>query len=140
MRRSKRLATMSLHWTLLPLVYLLGGGLLTPTLEWIFAIVSLSMCALAIAFGLQAHAGPKSHPFVRLINTWGHRALYACLAILGGLALFKLTAAPNLDLSRLYRILLWVTIFHVIYHLWRQLIWRDDALRTMMPTALYKLM
>lgn len=138
MRRVKRLATITLHWTLLPLVYLLGGGLITPTLEWIFAVVSLSMCTLAVAFGLQAHAGPKSHPVVRLINTWGHRALYVYLAIVGELALLRVTVFPDLDVSLFYTILLWITIFHAIYHFWRHLVWRDDALRTMMPSAWYK--
>lgn len=138
MLRFKRYATMALHWMLLIPVYLLGGGFVTPALEWIFAILSLSMVALAIGFGLQAHAGPKSHPFVQLINTWGHRALYGYIAFVGELALFKMTFWPALDVSLYYTILLWITIFHTIYHLWRHLIWGDDALRTMFPRSMFK--
>lgn len=139
-RRAKRAATMALHWSLLILVTPLGAGWITAFLEWSFAIVALAMSTLALFFGLQAHAGPKSPWIVRLINAWGHRGLYVYLAIAGTLALHGRITGDGADMTIHYQVLLWITIFHAIYHLFRHLVVGDGALRTMTPRAIHRML
>jgi cytochrome b561 len=138
MRRHKRSLTMALHWSLLFIVTPLGAGWITPFLEWSFAIFVLVMSALALAFGLQAYAGPKSPWIVRLINTWGHRGLYVYLAVVGALTLYHLVTDAPVNLVIHYQIILWITIFHAIYHLFRHLVVGDGALRTMAPRSIHR--
>jgi superoxide oxidase len=138
--RLKRPATMALHWSLLFLVTPLGAGWITPILEWGFAIVALGMSALALAFGLQAYAGPKSPRIVRLINAWGHRGLYVYLAVVGALGLHGLVTGGGVNMVIHYQVLLWITIFHAIYHLFRHLVVGDGALRTMTPRSIHRML
>lgn len=139
-RRYKRTATITLHWLLLVLVVPLGGGWITPFLEWSFALAALAMSALALVFGLQAHAGPKSPWIVRRINAWGHRGLHAYLAIVGALSLHGLVTGGGAEMMIHYQVLLWTTIFHAIYHLFRHLVVGDGALRTMTPRSIHRML
>jgi hypothetical protein len=139
MRNFRRRATIILHWTLFVLIVPLGGGWVTTGMEWVFAVCALLMAALALGFGLQAYAGPRSPWVVRLINAWGHRGLYVYVAVIGAMAIrHLLTGTGNMVIH--YQILLWITIFHAIYHLWRQLVAGDHALRTMAPRSIHSML
>lgn len=133
-RALRRPATIVLHWSLVLLTMLMAAGAGGAAGAWAFALAGLAMTALALRFGLQSRPGPVLRGAVRAAHPWLHRGLYAYLAGLSLLTLWDLTSATlPLDLSAFYVALVWIAIFHGMFHLWRHTALGDGALRTMLP-------
>jgi len=137
MRRS---VTISLHWlTLLLLLFVLGDGGATAWLSLAYAASALTMCGLALVFGLMNGPGPKLDGAVRAAHPWLHRGLYLLLGW-GAVALLAETFAmprPGPEARTLLLALLAVAALHAVFNLWRHTALGDGALRRMTPRAVH---
>ena len=128
----------------------------------VFVTACLLWTADYLRRGLASRPGPKLPPWARRVHQWMHRALIwglfgvALTGFLLGLTaprLFMaggiLPVAPPLDLPRAHDLVGRIHIFefyllaalagaHGLFHLWRHLALRDNALRIMAPKILHR--
>lgn len=132
----------------------------------ILALVFVTLCLLWTADylrrGLASRPGPKLPPWARRMHQWMHKALIwglfgvAVTGFLLGLTsavLLKaggfLPIAPPLNLREAndiigqihiyeFYLLALIAIAHALFHIWRHLRLRDNALRIMVPRALHR--
>ncbi|MEQ8901376.1 MAG: hypothetical protein RID11_12775 [Roseovarius sp.] len=139
----RRRATITLHWlNLLLLLFVLGDGGVTTWLSLLYAASALTMCALALVFGLMSGPGPKLEGAVRALHPWLHRAIYALLGW-GAVALLAETLAtplPGPTARTLLLTLLATTALHAVFNLWRHTALGDGALRRITPRAIHHIL
>ena len=128
----------------------------------VFVTACLGWTADYLRRGLASRPGPKLPPWARRVHQWMHRALIWGLfgvALTGfGLGLTAprllkaanlVPVAPPLDLPRANDLIGKIHIFefyllaviagaHALFHLWRHLSLRDNALRIMAPKCLHR--
>lgn len=140
MRRS---ATITLHWlNLLLLLFVLGDGGATAWLSLAYAASALTMCGLALVFGLMNGPGPKLDGVLRAAHSWLHRGIYLLLGW-GTVALVAETFAlrlPGPEARTLLLALLAATALHAVFNLWRHTALGDGALRRITPRAIHHIL
>ena len=132
----------------------------------ILALIFVTMCLLWTADymrrGLASRPGPKLPPWARVAHQWAHRFLIwglfgvAITGFLLGLTSATvlraggfLPIAPALNLKEANEIIGQVHIYefyllaaiaaaHALFHIWRHVKLRDNALRIMAPKALHR--
>ena len=132
----------------------------------ILALVFVTLCLLWTADylrrGLASRPGPKLPPWARRVHRWMHIGLiWGLFAVAVGGFLLGLTSpkllkaggflpiAPPLGLREAHEIvstfhvyqfylLALLALAHALFHVWRHLALRDNALRIMAPKALHK--
>lgn len=136
----RRAVTITLHWlNLIVLLFVLGDGGATAWLSLAYAASALTMCGLALVFGLMNGPGPKLQGAVRAAHRWLHRGFYLLLGW-GGAALMAQTLAaplPGPAARTLLLALLAVTALHAVFNLWRHTGLGDGALRRIAPRAVH---
>ncbi len=139
----RRPATIALHWlNLLLLLFVLGDGGATAWLSLVYAAGALTMCGLALVFGLMNGPGPKLDGAVRAAHPWLHRGIYLLLGW-GAVALLAETLAmplPGPEARTLLLALLAVTALHATFNLWRHTALGDGALRRITPRAIHHIL
>ena len=139
----RRQITITLHWlNLLLLLFVLGDGAATAWLSLAYAASALTMCALALVFGLMNGPGPKLDGAVRAAHPWLHRGIYLLLGW-GAVALVAETFAlplPGPEARRLLLALLAVAALHAVFNLWRHTALMDGALRRITPRAIHHIL
>ncbi|MBD3662637.1 cytochrome b/b6 domain-containing protein [Sulfitobacter aestuariivivens] len=132
----------------------------------ILALVFVTICLLwaadTLRRGLASRPGPKLPPWARRVHRWLHIALVwgLFLVAVGGFALGLtsprllkaggfLPIAPPMNLREANEIIGTLHIYefylvavlagiHAVFHIWRHLRLRDNALRIMAPKALHR--
>ena len=139
----RRTATITLHWlNLLLLLFVLGDGGTTAWLSLAYAASALTMCALALIFGLMNGPGPKLDGAVRAAHPWLHRGIYLLLGW-GAVALVAETFSlplPGPEARRFLLALLAVAALHAVFNLWRHTALMDGALRRITPRAIHHIL
>jgi len=139
----RRRATITLHWlNAALLLFVLGDGGATEWLSVLYAGSALSMCALALGFGLISGPGPKLEGVLRVAHPWLHRGLYLLLAW-GAVALLLEALArplPGPAARTLLLALLAAALIHAVFHLWRHTALGDGALRRITPKSLHNIL
>ena len=139
----RRRATITLHWlNLLLLLFVLGDGGATDWLSLAYAACALTMCALALWFGLMNGPGPRLEGAFRALHPWLHRGLYLLLGW-GALALASETLArplPGPEARMLLLALLALAAIHAVFNLWRHTALGDGALRRITPRSLHNIL
>ena len=139
----RRTATITLHWlNLLLLLFVLGDGGATAWLSLAYAVSALTMCGLALVFGLMNGPGPKLDGAVRAAHPWLHRGIYLLLGW-GAVALVAETFAlplPGPEARTFLLALLAVAALHAVFNLWRHTALMDGALRRITPRAIHHIL
>lgn len=139
----RRPATITLHWlNLLLLLFVLGDGGATAWLSFAYAASALTMCGLALVFGLMNGPGPKLEGAVRAAHPWLHRGIYLLLGW-GAVALVAEALAlplPGVEARTSLLALLAVTALHAVFTLWRHTALGDGALRRITPRAIHHIL
>ena len=139
----RRHVTITLHWlNLLLLLFVLGDTGATAWLSLAFAASALTMCGMALVFGLMNGPGPKLDGMVRAAHPWLHRGIYLLLGW-GAVALVAETfalALPGPGARTLLLALLAVAALHAVFNLWRHTALGDGALRRITPRAVHHIL
>jgi hypothetical protein len=138
-----RHVTISLHWlNLLLLLFVLGDAGATAWLSLAYAASALTMCGVALVFGLRNGPGPKLEGPVRAAHPWLHRDVYLLLGW-GVVALVAGTFSlplPGPEARTLLLVLLAAAALHAVFDLWRHTALGDGALRRITPRAIHHIL
>lgn len=134
----RRRLVIALHWTtFFGLAALLASGAGAPVwLIWVFALAGLAWFASYVALrGPKARPGPKLTGWTIPAHRWQHHALYWSLPVI---AFFSLTAFQSETTGRALKILLFASLLHGLFHLWRHMALYDGALKLMTPSVIHR--
>ena len=140
-----------------------GGALSTHAgAGLILSLVTAIWLAMFVRKGLVGRPGPKLPGWAKRVHILKHRILQYGVPIMVGTGAFTGLAAPfaikafgALQINPgvgakwlhgfaeevhelVFNVLLFVIVAHVIFHLWRHFLLKDNALRIMVPKALHK--
>ncbi|GLQ34894.1 hypothetical protein GCM10007939_11770 [Amylibacter marinus] len=140
-----------------------GGALSTHAgVGMLLGVVTFIWFVSYMKNGPVGRAGPKLPAWAKQVHFWMHRVLYIALPIMvlsgaltGMMAPYAIDAfgvvplSLGIDIRWLHSLLeelhelafdglLIIIVVHILFHLWRQFVLRDNALRIILPIKLHK--
>lgn len=135
---TRRRIVIALHWTtFFGLAALLAAGSTAPFgLVLVFAGAAILWLATYVIYrGPRTRPGPKLVGFAKSFHRVQHHVLYIAAALVGVLCLVNFEAEST---GRALKILLFLSLFHGLFHTWRHTALYDGALKMIFPRFMHR--